>query len=416
MKERQSNSISSLPTPAQNARATASETHPRKTMPALSKQHWISFTLRRLEPWVAWSIAAYTAWLALFAFPGVYALWLYVCYAGLIGEWCRVHPARHPPEMFLRGVALIAGAYMLHTHTNAELGGAGGVFFFWLSITTLYYAFMLRPLWASGLIVAALAEYILSTLQTSGLDTALPSVLVQGGFLCVFPLILAMKFGVAMRRPDEAVEKRCTDRSTGLYNKLGLVEHGDELLASYHLEKRSMTLAAFSCSELRELREIHGRAVADKILKKAVSKFNLLAGELGLAARTDAAEFAVMLPCSAEKAFQLIAREFGTPPRIEHDVGNQKAVLFLGLVAEVAGPKEFSIGELYDRLSADLRELEIRTRIDDIADECLQPSAKRPAPVEREPFRPAVGHIPNSIQLDWNDKDQPVTVFQWVGH
>lgn len=71
---------------------------------------WISHSLRHLERWVAWSIAVYTAWLAVFAFPGVPAVWLFVLYAGLIGKWAEARPARHQAEMAWRGTALIAGA------------------------------------------------------------------------------------------------------------------------------------------------------------------------------------------------------------------------------------------------------------------------------------------------------------------
>src|SRR5687767_3117582 len=98
---------------------------------AATPHGWISHTMRDLERWVAWSIAAYTAWLGMFAFPGVPVIWLFVLYAGLVGKWAEIHPSRHQAEMAVRGVALIAGASVLHIYTAAEVGGPAGPFFFW---------------------------------------------------------------------------------------------------------------------------------------------------------------------------------------------------------------------------------------------------------------------------------------------
>ena len=74
---------------------------------AAAPSDWISHSLRHLERWVAWSIAVYTAWLAVFALPGVPGIWLLVLYAGLVGKWAEARPARHQSDMTLRGLALI---------------------------------------------------------------------------------------------------------------------------------------------------------------------------------------------------------------------------------------------------------------------------------------------------------------------
>ena len=160
---------------------------------------WVSHTLRHLERWVAWSIALYTAWLAVFAFPDIPAVWLFVLYAGLVGKWAEARPARRQSEMSWRAIALIAGAYVLHNHTSAEFGGAIGPFFFWLAVTCLFYAFMLKPAWAAAVVGAALVELAVSFVQAATL-AAPEEFMVRAGFLCIFPLLLAMRFGMQMRR------------------------------------------------------------------------------------------------------------------------------------------------------------------------------------------------------------------------
>jgi GGDEF domain-containing protein len=325
-------------------------------LPKSFSQDWISFTMRRLEPWVAWSIGLYTAWIALFAYPDLPALWLFVVYAGLIGKWCEVRPPRVQSEMFARGAALVAGAYVLHTLTSAEIGGPGGIFFFWLSITTLYYAFMLKPGWALAIVAIAVVEYVVSNLQSSRSES-LSVMMAHLGFLLVFPLAVAMKFGAVMRRPDEAIEQSRLDRFTGLYNKLGLLEHGDELLAACQRERKPVTLAMFDFEDLRELREVYGRKLGRKVLNRVVRKLLAVAGERGLAGRTGPTEFTLMLPgLSRDKALQAIAREFGNPPRIEFDFGGEEIVLMPTLVAESATLQDASLGDLYDELCLDLQQ------------------------------------------------------------
>jgi len=257
-----------------------------------ARHDWISHSLRHLERWVGWSIAVYTAWLALFAFPGVPALWVLALYAGLVGKWAEAYPARHQMEMAWRGAALIAGAYVIHTQSGVDVGGPGGPFFFWLSITCLYYAFMLKPAWAAGVVALAVAEFALAGWQASSDSAA--ALLAQGAFLCVFPLLLAMKFGSVMRRPDEALENGRIDSSTALYNKQGLNELGDDMLAAAQRDRRPVAVAVFDCADLLEVRTIYGSRIARKLLARIVRKLMSVTADRGLAARTGPAEFTIV--------------------------------------------------------------------------------------------------------------------------
>jgi diguanylate cyclase (GGDEF)-like protein len=317
---------------------------------------WISHSLRHLERWVGWSIAVYTAWLAAVAFPGVPALWALALYAGLIGKWAEAYPARHQAEMAWRGAALIAGAYIIHTHAGADVGGPGGPFFFWLSITCLYYAFMLKPAWAAGLVALAVAEFALAGWQAPSASAA--DLLAQGAFLCIFPLLLAMKFGIVMRRPDEALENGRIDSGTALYNKQGLLALGDEMLAAARREHRPLAVAVFDCADLLEVRTIYGSRIARKLLARIVRRLMSVTADRGLAARTGPAEFTVVLPgMTREKALAAIQKVLGNPSRIELDAGDSEIVLVPSFLIEVAGADTGCIDELYRDVRRELAQI-----------------------------------------------------------
>lgn len=332
--------------------------------PAALPSAWISYTMRRLEPWVAWAIAVYTAWLAVVAVPELPGVWLLCLYAGLVGKWAEARPPRHQAEMALRGLALVAGAYVLHSYAGPATGGPGGTFFFWLSITCLYYAFMLKPAWGAGVVAVAIGEFALASLQHDP-DTAWSALAVAGGFLAVFPLLLAAKFGAMMRQPDEAMEGGRIDGSTRLFNKAGLLAHGEELLAACRRERRPLTVAVFDCADLLEVRNIYGARVSRKLMARTAAKFAVMAGERGIAARTGPAQFTVVLPgMGRDKALQAIQRVLGHPSRIEFDAGDSEIVLVPEFALQAAGEAE-SLQELHRQLGqalADTRDREQRRR------------------------------------------------------
>lgn len=331
---------------------------PRKAAAGATPHDWVSHTMRHLERWVGWSIAVYTAWLAVFAFPDVPAIWAFVLYAGLVGKWAEARPPRHQSDMAWRGGALIAGAYVLHTHVAPEIGGPTGMFSFWLSITCLYYAFMLKPAWATGLVGFGLLELTLSFLLTP--STSAPGAfMAHAGFLFVFPLLLAMRFGAVMRGPDEALETGRIDSATALYNKDGFTAHGDELLATCRREQRPLSVAVFDCADLLEVRSIYGSRITRKLMARIAHKLTRLSANQGLAARTGPAEFTVVLPgMGREKALAAIARVLGTPMRIELDAGDSEIVLVPNFLVEAAGADTERVEELYQDLQRDLARIE----------------------------------------------------------
>jgi diguanylate cyclase (GGDEF)-like protein len=319
-------------------------------------QAWISYTVRRLEPWVAWSIAVYTAWLALFAYPGLPGVWLLCLYAGLVGKWAEVHPARHQAEMALRGVALVLGALVLHTYAAPEAGGPQGPFFFWLSITCLYYAFMLKPAWSAGVVACALVEFIATTLLAHP-QVSLADLAATAGFLAVFPLLLAVRFGAIMRQPDQALEEGRVDRVTGLYNQEGLEAHGNELLASCRRDHRPVSMAVFDCSDLLEVRSIYGSRTSRKLIARVVRKIAAAAGERGLAARTGPTQFTLVLPgMGRDKALAAIHKVMGSPSRIEFDAGDSEIVLVPELAVDAIRDEHRTVQEVLHELCRSLRD------------------------------------------------------------
>ncbi|MGE0498911.1 MAG: GGDEF domain-containing protein [Ramlibacter sp.] len=314
----------------------------------------ISFTLRRLEPWIAGSIALYTAWIAAAVLNQTVAAWLFVAYAALIARWCQARPAHHQGEVFLRGVALLAGAYGLQTYVQGGTEGPGGLFFFWMSITVLYYAFMLKPGWAMGLVAASVLACLASAWQTgraSWDELAAPL-----GFLAIFPGVVAMRFGVAMRRPDEVIEQSLLDASTDLYNERGFLAHGGELLAECAGERQPASLVMFDCADLHEVRAIYGSATSRKVLARLIGKLHAIAGERGLVARTAPTEFTLLLPAmNCQKATQAIGRVLGRSGCLEYDVGDSEIVVVPDFIVDAVSLDDGSLGESLAAIRRDLQ-------------------------------------------------------------
>ncbi len=308
------------------AGAAAGRSNDPDRVPQAFRHDWITYTMRRLEPWIAGSVALYTAWIAATVLPGNTSLWLFVMYAALIAKCCDLRPAHYQAEMFVRALALVAGSFVLNTHAHLDQDAAGGVFFFWLSITTLYYAFMLKPAWGAGLVGVAMAALVAAAWLNG--RAAWATLAAPLGFLAVFPLGVAMRFGVAMRRADEAIERSQTDAATGLYNLDGFMVRGAQTLSACAADHKPVTLMVMDCADLQEVRTIYGRQTSRKVMARLVRKLNAIAGERGVVARMAPSEFALLLPGLArDKACQAIDRVLGRPGCIEYDAGDSEIVM-----------------------------------------------------------------------------------------
>lgn len=335
-----------------------SELEPTQSSVRMDRMDWIARKLRRLEPVVGLSIGALTAWLAATSHSSLPVLWVFALIGIGVGgsAWLR-RPAQQI-EMAARALALLGAAYALHTVGGAP-GAAAGVFFFWLGITAVYYAFVLKPLWGSVVAVASVLEFTAASLWAGG--ETLSSLSSGGAFLMILPLLLTMKLGAIARRPGEQVGKERIDSSTLLYNRGGFLAHGKLLQQRCRLERLELTLAVFDCNDLQEAREIYGSRTSRKLIDCIIQKLTLVAGERGLAARTGPTQFAVALPMSRERALQMIERVMGNPSRFELEGGNSEIVLVPNLMVETVSPAG-TVERLYLALCRGLTRLQEEER------------------------------------------------------
>jgi predicted signal transduction protein with EAL and GGDEF domain len=321
-------------------------------------QPGVTLMLRGLEPWVALSIGAYAAMLALLVFPGTLSLWLFGLLAVVIGQWASWRPAHSQHEMVLRAAALLAGACLMHSQVAGEGGAGTHLFVLTLGVICLFYALMLKPVWGATIGALALLAFTATALLDGG--AALTETFVQAAYLCVFPSLLAMKFGVAMRRADEALESGRIDAPTSLYNKAGFLAHGEEMLAASRRERRSMSVAVFDCADLIEVRSIYGSRIARKLTERIVRKLSGISAGRGFAARTGPAEFTVVVWGGREKALKAIERALGNPMRIELDAGDSEIVLVPWFQVEAAGADVANVEDLYLDLRRDIADMASR--------------------------------------------------------
>jgi GGDEF domain-containing protein len=371
----------------------------------------LAAAVHQLEPAVAGSVAAATGWLVATSHRDLPLLWLFCFFALAVACWAGLRRSASQFEIAGRGLALLAASYLLHTYGQAP-GGAAGVFFFWLGLTTLYYVFVLKAPFASVVAVAAVAEFTLAALWFG--EDALSSLAAHGAFLLILPMLLAMKLGSLSRRSSARVDDGRTDHSTALYNRSGLLTHGKELLASCRAERRDLTLAVFDCADLLEARTIYGNRTCRKLVDSIVRKLTLLAGNQGFAARTGPTQFAVAMPMSREKAMQAIERALGNPTRFELEGCKSEIVLVPHLMVETvpaAGTVERMFAALCRGLARIQEEERVRqTYLQRERERHSRPMAIQPLPADTPPARPAraplldpdpvvVHQIPNTIPM-----------------
>ena len=368
----------------------------------------LSRVVLQLEPGVAGTIAAVTGWLAATSYTDMPVLWMFCFFAAAIAAWAGLRQPAGQVEIAARALALIGASYVLHTYAGAP-GGAAGVFFFWLGLTTLYYVFVLKAPFGSLIAIAAVVEFSVAALWAG--EDALSSLAARGAFLLILPMLLAMKLGSLSRRTAARTDDGRTDRSTALYNRSGFLEQGRELLASCRAGRRELTLAVFDCTDLLEARTVYGNRTSRKLVDSIVSKLTLLAGNEGLAARTGPTQFAVAMPVSREKGAQAIERLLGNPTRFELEGCTSEIVLVPHLMVE-AIPAAGTVERMFAALCRGLARIQEEERTRHLYLQRERDRHSRPMPIRADepalrPARaprldpdPVIAHqIPNTVPM-----------------
>jgi GGDEF domain-containing protein len=307
-----------------------------------------------MEPWVLAALAFSMAASAVFLWPDLPASWALALVPLLAARWAQARPARHPSELALRGTLIVAGALLLHFHGPADADAAALLARVWLGAACAGYAFMLRTPWSTGVAAFALlilaALHLLSTGELPATDTA-----AQGSLAILLPALLAAIPGALLRRAHARREGGRVDPATGLFSHEGLLADGEDLLERCRRRRQPVTLAVFDCSDLLEVRRIYGGPTARQVALKVARKLAGVAGERGLAARTGAAEFAVLLPgLPRERALQAVQQVLGTPSRIEYESDGNEIVLVPNFLLVMAGDEDEDVAELYASASRKL--------------------------------------------------------------
>jgi len=165
----------------------------------------------------------------------------------------------------------------------------------------------------------------------------------------------------------------------GLLDRYSLLAAGNRLQRG---SRRDAAVLLFDFEDLPELSALYGDRARRDAVRQVAQELQRVAGEQGLAARTGASQFTLLLPdCSRQEAIARAVRELGTPCRIELDLDGGEAVLVPDVLAEdfpkVGGGLAMLQRRLGERLAA--HRLHRRQR-----DEYLRRSRERysrPAPL-----------------------------------
>jgi GGDEF domain-containing protein len=306
----------------------------------------VSFQVRQLEPFLAWTLAGFTLWSALVYQPPGLGIWLLALFALCIGSWSKLAPAQHQGLMFGRAVLLALSAVLLQQSVSGI--GPAGPHFLWLLLVVLYYSLLLSTVWALPLAALAVCAYVLCcALAQEPLPWRLA--LLNGGFL-VLTAGLSIQFGKQLLASDEQAEAALRDGRSMLYNEAGFFVHGAVLLENCRKSAQPCSMVLLSGKDLRDIPSLLGHRAANALFARAVQAVGAIPGN-GIAARTESLEFALLLPnVSAERAAALIKRRLGDPPQLAVKFNDRPLVIVLDMAIAQARSKEQTIEKLYDKL------------------------------------------------------------------
>jgi GGDEF domain-containing protein len=267
-----------------------------------------------------------------------------------IGGWSRIFPARRHWMLLLRGALMMAAINALLI--EPALGGATGPYFYTLMLVVIAYSLLLPPHLAIGMAAMAMVEYAIACwMSYAPLDWK--DILIHAGLLGVIPP-LTILFGQSMRLSDEHAESSMQDSRTLLYNETGFFVHGAMLLQDCLKREKPFSMVLLNGSGLRDVPERLGRRAANDLFRQVVEGIGRVPGE-GIAARTEALEFALLLPgLHRDQAMQLVHAQLGNPPKVTVYLAGQQVVVTLDIEVAHTVNKSRTIESIYDILHARL--------------------------------------------------------------
>ncbi|OYT93271.1 MAG: hypothetical protein CFE43_03205 [Burkholderiales bacterium PBB3] len=273
----------------------------------------VTFHLRRLEPLVGWTLAAYTFWASLVLSNSGGAQWPMVAYAAAVAMWARQYPARVQSTLLLRAMLLLVGGQFVLLSPGS--GGPAGAFFVWPCLTLVFYSLLLTRAFAVSLGALALAGFVAAGWFLRA-DIALIPAANHLVFL-TFATGLGVLFGEQLRVSGEKAESTLRDDRSQLYNEAGLFVHGAQLLADCRRRGRPFSMVLLHGSDLKDIPDLVGRRVATDLFGQMVKLIGAVPTE-GIAARIEGAEFVLLLPgLDSKSAKAQVHQRLGNPPKVE---------------------------------------------------------------------------------------------------
>lgn len=128
-------------------------------------------------------------------------------------------------------------------------------------------------------------------------------------------------------------------------------------------DKQPMTVIVFELGDLPQVEAVFGASVAQEILAHASDKLQRLAGRAGLAVRTAASEFTVLLPwADRARATVTVDAMFGRPCRIELEKDHTEILVLPDFEVSTLDCDSASIDTTYQKLRGRIAQARLRNQ------------------------------------------------------
>ena len=135
----------------------------------------------------------------------------------------------------------------------------------------------------------------------------------------------------------------------------GWLAAADGMLEQAVADRRPLSLALVELHDLPELHRLFGRSMADRVLARAGRQLRAVAGGKGLAVRTSATQFTLVLPGFQADAVRLaLSTVFGDACCIEDDGGGEEMVLLPRFAVATLTDSGESLAQSHGRLCGEL--------------------------------------------------------------